>query len=330
MIRFKPLSTSAFVISLDFELMWGVFDKRTIDTYGNNIKGVHNLIPELLHLFRQYGIHCTWAAVGCLYYEELAELKQDMPTEKPKYINNQYSAYSHINTINPINFPTYYSGLHLIAQIKSTPGQEIGTHTFSHYYCLEEGQTIENFRADLKMAIEKAQQFGVKVQSIIFPRNQYSKPYLNICREEGILAYRGNENNFLQKPRGQKNLNLFIRSMRFADSYVNITGRNIYNKICIDENGLVNVPASFFFRPYRTNGKLLEYLKLQRYKKSMLAAAKSGGLFHLWWHPHNFGAEPSENLAQLKELLEYYKLLEQRFGMRSFNMEEIAHAVTSQ
>ena len=37
----------------------------------------------------------------------------------------------------------------LIRRIKETPGQEIGTHTYSHYYCLEPGQGIESFNADL-------------------------------------------------------------------------------------------------------------------------------------------------------------------------------------
>lgn len=33
----------AFVISLDFELMWGVRDKRTIADYGRNILGVRRV-----------------------------------------------------------------------------------------------------------------------------------------------------------------------------------------------------------------------------------------------------------------------------------------------
>ena len=319
-----------FTISLDFELMWGVFDKRTISSYGNNVKGVHGVIPGMLALFREYDIHVTWAAVGCLYYSELAELQSDLPIIKPQYTIEKYSAYSHINTIEPADFSTYYSGIRLLAQIKETPGQEIGTHTFSHYYCLEEGQTTDSFRADIKKAIEKAKQFGVEIRSVIFPRNQYDDTYLKVCREEGILAYRGNEDNFIQKPRDQKKLNVFIRALRFADTYINITGKNVYREIEIDEDGLINIPASFFFRPFRKKGGILEYFKLQRYKKAMLSAAKSGSMFHLWWHPHNFGADPNENLAQLKEILAYYKILKKKFGMQSLNMGEIADAANAE
>ena len=40
-----------FIISLDFELMWGVRDKKDKTTYGNNILGVHKVIPKLLEIF---------------------------------------------------------------------------------------------------------------------------------------------------------------------------------------------------------------------------------------------------------------------------------------
>jgi len=318
-----------FTISLDFELMWGVFDKRTIDSYGRNVHGVHSAIPGMLALFKEYGIHVTWAAVGCLYYRTLEELMGDIPAIKPAYVQDKFSAYSHMKTINPADFPVYYSGLELLKQIRNTPGQEIGTHTFSHYYCLEEGQDKNSFQADIRKSVEKAGAFGIDTRSIIFPRNQYNEEYLGICRQEGITAYRGNEKSFIQRPRTQEKLNILIRSVRFADTYINTTGANVYKEIEVREDGLVDIPASFFFRPYGGKSKILEVLKIRRYKKAMLAAARSGSLFHLWWHPHNFGINQEKNLAQLKEILAYYSLLNKKFGMQSLNMAEIAEQATS-
>ena len=43
-----------FVISLDFELMWGVRDVKTIANYGNNVAGVHQVIPGLLKMFSEF------------------------------------------------------------------------------------------------------------------------------------------------------------------------------------------------------------------------------------------------------------------------------------
>ena len=50
-------------------------------------------------------------------------------------------------------------------------------------------------------------------------------------------------------------------------------------------------------------------------------------LFHLWWHPHNFGADPEANLLFLRQILDRYAILRDRFGMRSLNMSEVAERV---
>ncbi len=53
-----------FVISLDFELHWGVRDHRTVADYRENLLGVRRVVPALLSLFSEFGIHATWATVG--------------------------------------------------------------------------------------------------------------------------------------------------------------------------------------------------------------------------------------------------------------------------
>ena len=178
------ITKPVLVISLDFELMWGVFDKRSIKDYGENIEGVHDVIPKILDLFKEFGIHCTWAAVGALYYETLEEIKADLPNVLPTYKNDIFSAYSHLKKVNAKKFRVYYSGLQLINIIKSIEGQEVGTHTFSHYYCLEEGQNEVHFQKDIEKAVTKAAEYGIKVKSIIFPRNQYNEEYLSTLSKD--------------------------------------------------------------------------------------------------------------------------------------------------
>ena len=45
----------AFVISLDFELFWGVRDSKSLADYGANILGVRQAIPAMLELFCEVG-----------------------------------------------------------------------------------------------------------------------------------------------------------------------------------------------------------------------------------------------------------------------------------
>ena len=73
----------AFVISLDFELMWGVCDKRTIADYGPNILGVRRVVPALLDLFAERNIACTWATVGLLFFATNEVMLAALTVRKP-------------------------------------------------------------------------------------------------------------------------------------------------------------------------------------------------------------------------------------------------------
>src|SRR4051794_24900749 len=48
------------VVSLDFELYWGVRDQRSIADYRANLLGVRDVVPRLLELFERHGIRVTW------------------------------------------------------------------------------------------------------------------------------------------------------------------------------------------------------------------------------------------------------------------------------
>lgn len=98
----------------------------------------------------------------------------------------------------------YHYGYQLIKEIQKYPNQEIGTHTFCHYYCLESNQTIDQFKIDLLTAINVANLYGIKLTSLIFPRNQFNENYLKVCHENGIICYRGNEDSWLYSAKKQK------------------------------------------------------------------------------------------------------------------------------
>jgi hypothetical protein len=65
-------------------------------------------------------------------------------------------------------------------------------------------------------------------------------------------------------------------------------------------------------------------LRLRRIKKAMNEAADNGRIFHLWWHPHNFGKNTKMNLAFLELILRHYHTLRQERHCMSLNLAEIA------
>ena len=313
------MSKGIFTISLDFELFWGVRDHRTLESYGNNIRNVHNVVPRLLELFQKYNVHCTWATVGFLFFKEKNEMIPYLPANRPDYYQKEYDPYSYIEKNELENI--FHFAPELIKQIKRTPGQEIGTHTFCHFYTLERNTTVEQFRSDLQAAIRIAKEKDVEIKSIVFPRNQYSDEHVEVCRQEGILIYRGNELSGAYKPVSREHENSFRRAIRFIDAYVNVTGHHCHP--VPPAGNIINIPASRFLRPFTPKFKIFDNLKLRKIKAGIKFAAQHGLIYQLWWHPHNFGKYMDENFDFLERVLKFYHQLNQEGKIESLNLLEI-------
>ena len=312
-----------FVISLDFELNWGVHDVFTLEQYEENLSGTPEAIDKMLELFNNLGIRATWATVGMLFFKNKKELLDNIPSLLPTYTNSSFSPYEKLATIgeNEEQDPFHF-GQSLLKKIAEYAGQEISTHTFSHYYCLEEGQTAEQFEADLKASIKVNKEFGYPVKSIVFPRNQLNKTYLPICKKYGIESYRGNEKSWIYEGSQFYKESLFRRMLRLADCYVNITGHHTYQLKRVMQEPIINLPSSRFLRPFNSKMKSFERLRLRRIKKSIIHAAQNGEVYHLWWHPHNFGKDTEENMQFLKQILELVARLNKEYDFESLTMGE--------
>ncbi len=313
-----------FVVSLDFELYWGVRDLYPLAGYRENLLGARRAIPALLELFGRYGIHATWATVGFLFFDRRNELLAALPAVKPQYANAALSPYAGLESVgvNEAEDP-FHLAASLVRRIAATTGQEVATHTFSHYYCLEPGQTAAAFRADLEAAQGAATRLGVELESVVFPRNQCNPAYLPICRELGLIAYRGNEPGWLWRARNHAQQSAWVRHLRCLDAYLPVAR----SRDCALEEGSsipVNVPASRFLRPYAPALRLLEPLRRRRVTAAMTRAAQRGLIYHLWWHPVNFARHMAENLAALEKILAYFAELRVKHGMESLNMREVA------
>ena len=56
----------------------------------------------------------------------------------------------------------------------------------------------------------------------------------------------------------------------------------------------------------------------------MTKAAKNGYLFHLWFHPHNFGKNTENNFKNLENIFKTYQKLKKKYGFESSTMSELA------
>ena len=314
-----------FTISLDFELHWGVFDKKNRDLQKRCYLNTLHLIPELLRLFKQYEVHVTWATVGSLFAKNETEWNQWMPATLPAFENERYSAYSYAQK-NGLS--DQYNWAHFapetISEILKFPGQELGTHTFSHYYCLEPEQNPEAFQSDLDAVAKAALKFDKEVVSLVFPRNQFEPQFLQVCYQKGIRAVRSNPKDWFWKPVADSRSGLMRKLFRSGDAYLPIGKRTSYSlkSIQAKPDEPIQLPASRFLRPWQPGLQMANKIHLKRVKDELEIAARRKECYHLWWHPENFGYYPEENLKQLEIVLQYFQKMKKKYGMKSWNMGE--------
>ena len=321
------MKKGVLVISLDFEMMWGVKDIYTPEGYGmTNIKNVKRVIYSMLELFKTYNIHATFATVGLIMLNDKNEALANIPNLIPSYSNPVLSPYTdnYISQIKEKDVDLYFAPS-IVDMLKESNNIEICTHTFCHYNCYAPGQTVEQFEEDLKKAIEVASKNQIEVKSIVFPRNQVSNEYLAICAKYGIEAYRGNPDMFFSRPKNSFE-RMKNRIGRMLDNYISFGGNTSYKFEKINTNMmLVNICASRFFRPYNKKLFFLEPLAKRRIRNEMEYAAQHNEVYHLWWHPHNFGANMDKNLEKLEYVLKCYQKYHEQYGMESYSMADLSN-----
>lgn len=307
------------IVSLDFELFWGMLEVFTLEEYQDNVLGGKKAIPQLLELFQKYGIHATWATVGYLFAENKDELVKFFPDRglRPSYTDKRLDPYAYLDSIgsDEAEAPCFFCP-DLIRQVAAAPGQEIGSHTFCHYYCWAEGQTVEQFAADMKAAKAIGREKGFDLTSVVLPRNQCAPEYTKVLSDLGYTAFRDLENDWVHR---KVPIRILERACILLDAYLPMTKGHYVPK---KENGIWNLTGSKMYRPIMPKLRALEGLKMRRLKGQMRRAAKRGETYHLWWHPHNLGVETQAHMAQLEEIFRYYGELKEKYGMRSLNMRE--------
>jgi peptidoglycan/xylan/chitin deacetylase (PgdA/CDA1 family) len=318
----------AFVVSLDFELHWGMRDRFPADSpAGVALARSRAVVPRLATTLAERGVRATWATVGFLFASSGEELAAASPTVRPGYADRRLDPYREPVGASEEDDPVHLAGS-LVRTVAAQPGQEIGSHTFAHYYCLEAGQDEEAFRADLAAAQAIAGRGGLTLTSLVLPRNQWNPRYGAAVRANGFTSYRGPQPSWAHQARSGDETTLVTRGARLAETYAGVgpppTASWSDVSTQAERDGLVNVPASAFLRPYVPSRRALEPLRLRRLVSGLRQAAHRSRIFHLWWHPHNFGEYPEESFGLLHRLLDEVDRLARSDGLCSMSMGDVA------
>src|SRR5271163_1091631 len=127
----------ALVISLDFELHWGMRDHTPVDpAVTRTLVASRSMVVTLAELFARREVRATWATVGLLFATTGAEARALSPATRPAYRMARLDPYPEPIGPTEDEDPLHLAGS-LVDRVASFPGQELASHTFSHYYCLE-------------------------------------------------------------------------------------------------------------------------------------------------------------------------------------------------
>ena len=318
------MTAGRIIISLDFELHWGRFDKYGLAPYLEYYQNTLDAIPRILTLFEENGIHATWATVGSLMAENREEWETFAPRKLPEFRREKFAGVQWYRD-SDIQAELGLFSPHLVRQILDTPFQELGSHTYTHYYTAIEGADTESFGEELLSSKRIARdKFGVDLKSLVFPRNQYDGAYLKTAYEAGYEVARINPRDWFWKASSTDSL--LKRIFRTGDTLIPIGYRSSFDLTHTNTDQIVKIPASRLLRPYRENS-IFNEKRISRIKAEIDRACAMGEAYHLWWHPHNFGHLPEENIKVLGNLLNFVRNKIESGQLVSQTMYEFANSL---
>jgi len=318
----------ALVISLDLELHWGVRDRRNLDQRERErLLSARTAALRIAEVFEEFSVHATWAAVGFLLARSREDLERFAPSRRPRYDDPRLDPYREQTGRGEADDPFHFAP-GLIDAIAVRAGQEIGTHSFSHFYCCESGQSSLEFEADLSSALAIAAASGYGIRSYVFPRNQVNPGYLPFLKRAGILCYRGTQASaatqaasFRLQQRPDRRL------LRLCDNYFDLYGAQTVP--WPSGAGPSSIGASRYLRPHNGLLRGFDDLRCRRIVNAMEAAAAGGELLHLWWHPEDFARDLDRNLQFLRRILAEWARLRRQAGMLSLSMSEVVQGMNN-
>jgi hypothetical protein len=200
----------------------------------------------------------------------------------------------------------------------AAPRQEIGSHSYAHIYF--DTTTREAVRDDLEAAARVHREYGLDFSTFVFPRNGVA--YLDELARVGIKVFRSEDVGWHTRlaPIGQS----ARRLGNLVDKIVPIPPSLV--KPRRHPGGLVELPSSMLLMGRNGPRRLIQPKALEaKAAIGLRAAARTGGVFHLWFHPSNFYYDTERQLGVLEAILDRACRLRDRGQLEIRPMGSFAH-----
>lgn len=270
------------VISLDFELGWGVCDSDVWKDRENKgvYKRLRKVFPDLLYLLASRELPTTWAAVSSMLIEKDSDLVVDYLPDSYRQAVKEFFKFAQWETRCAVDF---FDQWHKLEKFS-----EIASHTATHIYSSGEGVTSDAYVQDVKLSINTLEQFGCsKIKTLIFPRDlvDYESQVATSCRPMNFRV-----NPSLNNEKGRL-MRVLAGGSRFFQNVPE-------SEIKAGAQGQVYQRGSLYFNWVGGSYQNIKKRVLKKQVKCLLKQLAVGsGTYHIWLHPFNLAE--SEDLCSL-------------------------------
>ena len=295
------------IISLDFEMNWGMHHVlgRDSQDYRTSLAREPEIAERLLKELLDRGIRATWATVGAIACTGWKEYWRRAPAP-PAYQVRKLAVGHDLERSDP------GGALHFapatVERIARAPGQDLGCHTFSHVLCARPGSTADDLELDAEAFLQLwRERFGAAPRSFVYPCNESC--FADRLASSGFRVVRT-----LARPESP------YRLWRRVHNTFGLFVRPTYQASAVNVDGIRETVGSAFVR-FDLPGPAWA-LQAQRIR-SALRRPVAGRCLHLWWHPHNLGAEPVRRIDRARTLLDDVAEAMRTGPLRSCNMADL-------
>lgn len=297
-------------LSYDFELAWGCRNNSTDPAYGEQYEATWQTIPRMLRILESFEIPSTWATVGALMLEEdcdFSPLREYAPNY-PWFRGVWYDIPKYSSSLRK----RYYAP-ELIESILACPTkQEIATHTFTHIYASDPATSPELFDLELEACHEVARRWGVRLRSIVYPRNMVA--HLDMLRKHNIKIFRSLDTEWYWFGHRFPTRIKAAKGIAKIPPFACAVGRLLNEKLAIappvfplsQYEGIAELKHSCFLPGYSGVSKFVSAQeRVRRMCKGIDAAIRKRAILSVYFHPHNFNYRSEDCLETFAAICRY-------------------------
>ena len=290
------MNRGSFVLSLDFELIWGSLDRWGPEKFRAACERERSeVFGAFLALLDEFEIPATWGVVGHLMLDSCAPVNGTKHPEiiPPTHAWQEDAWFAHDPSSDEARAPVFYGRSLVEKLLEARVAQEIACHSFSHVIFGDPGCSRETAVSEVRACVRAADDLGITLRSFVFPRNNVG--HLDVLREHGFTCFRGGDPTWLP---GDITADRLRRARRLADV---VMARRPPVVLPERTHGLINIPGSMMFFPLHGARRHIPIsLRVRRALKGVEAAVREKRIMHLWLHPTNLADETGEMLGAFR------------------------------